>query len=701
MGFTEIVLDYPWWWFLICLIIAGGLSYLLYTRNYFGEENSLKLRIGLACLRSIFITLLLFLLLGPLLKTNTREIEKPIVILAIDNSSSLRIHQDSTSLNAELDGLKKKFENAVGENKELKIYTFGDKVKESETFDQSEKVSNLSKLFQEIDNRFENRNLGAVLIASDGIFNQGANPEYYPHKLKTPLFTIGLGDTSVQKDLFIKSLRSNDIAYLGNNFPIAVEVEANKLAGNKAKISIEKEGKTLAEKEVTINSETFSYKTEFRLEAKETGTQRYSIRLSNIDGEISYVNNSKDLYINVLDGRNKVQLFASAPHPDIAAIKQAIESNEQYEVEVNYAFQKQFKLNKECNLLILHDLPSLRNTLDFQVQEAMDRKIPLLFILSDDTHLPQFSRYAPGMGVETRRQESNEALPALNLKFDYFQLSEATQSTLKRMPPLTVPYGKYPKLDEGKVLLNQKIGSIETTDPLVAFNETGEQKLGVIYGEGFWRWRLYDFEQNENHEATNEFMSRIVQYLAVKNDRRQFKVKPTQARFEENIRISFEGEYYNDAYQLVNEPDVRLSIYSEEGKEFTYQMGKRNNAYTLDAGYFPPGAYTYKASISGSQGKEYSAKGKFNVSSLQLEEASTMADHRLLERIAVNSGGTFAPIGQSDALLYKLSSQETIQAVSYLRTSYKDLINIKWIFWILLALISAEWIIRKLKSGSV
>ena len=41
---------------------------------------------------------------------------------------------------------------------------------------------------------------------------------------------------------------------------------------------------------------------------------------------MSYLNNVKDVFVDIIDGRQKILLLANAPHPDLGAIKNAIET---------------------------------------------------------------------------------------------------------------------------------------------------------------------------------------------------------------------------------------------------------------------------------------------------------------------------------------------------------------------------------------
>ena len=79
--------------------------------------------------------------------------------------------------------------------------------------------------------------------------------------------------------------------------------------------------------------------------------------LSEIAGELSLANNSQDIFIEVIDGRQKVLIVGSAPHPDMSAFKQAIEANDNYEVEIKLTSNFSVQDIADYNLLISPEPP--------------------------------------------------------------------------------------------------------------------------------------------------------------------------------------------------------------------------------------------------------------------------------------------------------------------------------------------------------
>ena len=177
---------------------------------------------------------------------------------------------------------------------------WGDKVSDGIDFSFSEKQTDFSALFSQINDRYEDRNVGAVIIAGDGLYNRGSSPVYDESILKVPYFTIALGDTTVQKDLLISKVNFNKTVYLGNSFPIEVTVDARRLSGASSVLTIKQDSSVLFSKQISISGNKFNQLIPVVLDAKKTGIIHYKIELSAVAGEMSTMNNIRDIYVEVI-----------------------------------------------------------------------------------------------------------------------------------------------------------------------------------------------------------------------------------------------------------------------------------------------------------------------------------------------------------------------------------------------------------------
>ena len=118
--------------------------------------------------------------------------------------------------------------------------------------------------------------------------------------------------------------------------------------------SVRKAGQT-----VLISSDQDEPAFDFILQADQPGLHHYRVKLEALDGEQNTVNNSMDFYAEVLNARQKILLIADAAHPDIAAIRSAIDQNKNYDLTVRLSNEYDGDLSG-YSLIILHKIPSER-----------------------------------------------------------------------------------------------------------------------------------------------------------------------------------------------------------------------------------------------------------------------------------------------------------------------------------------------------
>lgn len=652
----------------------------------------------MAAIRFLAVTVLAFLLLNPYLKSRFNETEKPVVIIAQDNSSSIaQQFKDSVAYRQSMDALRE----SLSQKYEVRNYTFGDELKENKHVNFSEKSSDLSSALSELNNLYENMNVGAVIFATDGIYNTGSNPVYVKNDLGAPVYTIALGDTVPKKDLRITRVLHNNIVYLKDKFSIVTDVEAIFCKGINSKITVNeivKDGSRLTgEKNVAVSTDLFNESFNWEIEATEPGIRHYQIRLSKVEGEITTDNNVQDIYVEVLDARQKILLLANAPHPDIAALHSGIESNKNYQVDVMLAADLKGSV-ADYNLVILHNLPSSTNQIKSALDEIKRNEIPVLFFVGSQTSLTAFNNAQNLVKITSNGQSANEITATTDASFNLFTMDEHAFSIYPKLPALSSPYGQYTPSPASQIIMMQKIGSVNTKYPLLIFSLPGGEKNAVFAAENYWKWRIHDYLMNTNQSATDELISKTVQYLSAKNDKKQFRAVIAKNVLNENEQIIIDGELYNDSYQLINDPDATIVIKNGEGKEYPFQFDKTNKSYSLNAGYFPEGNYTFEAKVN-YNGKEMKDNGAFSISPVRLETINTTANHKILNQLATSSNGKLIYPDQISQLEQIIADSVSGKPVMREITTTRSIINLKWIFFLIFGLLAVEWFVRKFNGS--
>jgi ribosomal protein S24E len=686
--------EFSLWFIPLCLALAAGISWFLYFKNPLNIENK-WIKWSLNGLRFLSVFVLLFLLLGVLIKSTNKQVKKPIVVIAADNSESIITNKFGAEYKANLQNKINQLVNNLKDNYEVKTIAFGNDIQPDSALTFKQKQSNLEAVLNEIENNYSNQNLGAVIMATDGIYTKGNSPLESAKNLKVPFYTVALGDSNQQRDALIKNVRYNQIVFAGNEFEVEIDLAAFDFLNQPSLVQISHKGQSVFKQNITIDNKTFFKTIKAKLPTSTEGSQHFTVNITKQNNEISYVNNQFDFFVDVIKSKQKILIVGLCPHPDLSALKQAINQNQNYEASIILFNEASNDLIKKYDVVIAHQLPGFRNEAMPLVKYIIDSKTPCFFVLTNRTGFAQLNQLQNSLQFSAPQITSTAATAGFNAGNSSLYFDETTAKQIADFPPLQVAYGKYSLNAQSQLVLKQQIGYVLTNEPMLSIDNASN--LAFLMGEGFWKWRLFDFDKNNSQVITSDLIAKVIQSIALKADKSFFKVKPIKQKFDEGENIVFDAQIYNQSYELQNTEDISLIIKNAQGKQFDYSFSKTDKSYTANLGQLPVGTYTYSAkSINQKEIKT----GNFIVQALQAELTQTRADYQLLNTLANDTKGQFYTYANMDKIPENIIANENIQAVSYTNSKLDELINNKWIFFFILLLLSMEWFIRKW-NGSI
>lgn len=674
---------------------AAALSFFLYHKDKAYKDLQKGKKWIMAILRFLFVFFIILLLLSPVIKTKGLIIQKPLIIIAQDNSQSITLNKDSIFYKNEYESKLNNLINKLEEDYDVRYLKFSETTGNDTILNFSGKMTDISSAFPEIISRYAGMNLGAVIIATDGIYNKGINPVYSPN-LNFPVYAIALGDTISQKDLIIKDLIHNKIAFLGNKFPVRIFVAAEKCIEQTTELRISREGKDVFSKIIDIPENGNTTSVDIELPANKLGVQQYDVKLQGLENEISYENNESSFVINVIDNRNKILILANAPHPDIGALTFALKDNPDFELHTEFINSFSGSV-ASYDLVVLHQLPSNQQNITSVISEIDKNQIPALFILGNATDLKKLNNLDKGLQIDAMSNKPDDAEPQFNTDFVSFSVGFDESIFFENMSALKVSFGNYRILGDTKVFLYQNINGIKTDKPLILFSEQNGIKSGFITGEGLWKWRIDDYKFNTSHDNFKSLINRIFQYMIVKKMQDKLIVESAQV-FSENQNIIFTAEFYNEAFELVPGLDIEMRLTDENKNEYRYNFSNQGEAYRLDMGRIPAGSYSYEVACSFDE-KGYTSEGKIIVKSINIEALNTTANHIVLEQLSEQTGGKVFYPDNMQSIPAEISNNTSITSLAYEKEKLYTLTDLFYLFFIILVFAATEWILRKYWGG--
>lgn len=677
--------------FLVALAVGVALAMVLYFHNR-KQHYGKPLTIALFILRTLIGGLVTLLLFNPYIRQRVSVVEQPTVVLAHDNSASIGLSKDSAFFKSEYPKQFEDFRQALKLDFQVDEYLFGQEVRDFEELDFSDQLTDISSLLQTVDRRFYKRNVGAVLLFSDGVYNRGFEPSLLVEKYPFPIHTVVLGDTLSYPDLFVKDVHYNKKVSLGSTFPVRVVVGACDCSGQKATLTLSEDGMTIATKELEISSNRYSKELDFMLEADRKGVKQIEIKIQGLKDEAQQLNNLKRIFVEVQDEKYKIMCLAEAPHPDLGAVKSVL--NDDCEMDFVFGHEEIPELSK-YQLLLLHQAPSQHTDLEaLLAQLEKNKKLPMLVVVGNSTDVEALNKLQKA--VEVRRGMTNAMLDVkgfVNTSFGMFSLSDKLREKVGKYPPLALPHLEINlQLTHDDLLMQEVLGN-KSGLPLMTFVK-GDRKMAFLFGVNVWRWRLYNYYQDHNSLVFDELFSKTLSYLLLSRD--DGSAVFCKEEYYSNEPVLMTAEIRNPSNELMTESDLSITIVNKKtGETYEYLFSKREHDYELNAGILPEGIYTYRAETTRS-GQSVSISGTFAVVSMGIEAQQLTADIDRMRGLSAASNGRCYTVDQLPQLLQDLKADARITSVEHHDVRFEDLIHSKWIFIVLVGLAAIEWILRKM-----
>lgn len=660
-------------------ILALGLSIAVaYFQYFYKRKTSLNKTVYiLSLLRGLSFFALCVLLINPKIRITTQENIKPILSVLIDNSLSMQHFNEEQTIKDWLNGLQT---NKALQNKfDLKYYTYGERIAPLDSLGFTERHTDISQAITAVNNLHKDKQ-GAILLLGDGNQTKGNSYEYISST--QPVFPVVVGDTIVYKDVRISQLNVNKYSYIKNKFPVETFLYYDGKVPITTTFSIQHKGKTVFSQKVRFTATDNTKVISTGLQASDEGVQYYKASIGKIPDEKNIQNNLKNFSVEVLDQQTKVLLLSSILHPDLGALKKAIESNQQREVTISLS--QNFKSEINDYQLVVFYQPNKNFKKWFN-----KRKSNYWVITGAKTSWGFLNNAQPFFRKKAISQTEHYSA-VYNKDFLTFNQKDIG---FESYPPLLDKFGEITIQNTAQVLCYQQFSGVASTQPLFATFEDGNGgKSAVTFGEGLWKWRAEEYRKKTVFNEFDAFIGNIVQYLASNKKRKRLEVVAERLYTSSNP-IKMSAFYRDQNYQFDNRATLRLTVTettTKLQKEFLFSVA--NNSYEIAIDNLPSGTYSYKVAVDGQSIQQF---GRFKIVKEQIEKQFTNAAQHKLQKLALSSKGELFFKNQKESVIQGFINNSNFYTTQKSTSKSKDLIDWKWILFLIVLLLSLEWFIRK------
>jgi hypothetical protein len=655
---------------LIYIIIAGIAALLLALFQYiYKSKLRTNLRYALFGLRAVTIFAVLLLLINPKLQSFTYFNEKPDLVLAVDNSESISyLGQGENALST----FKQIISNEDLKNRfNLHSYSFGKDLNSGDSLRFNEGQSNISKAFKQLGEIYSN-STAPVILVTDGNQTYGADYSYSSKDISQPVFPVILGDSTLYADLSIKQLNVNRYVFLKNRFPVEIIVNYSGKDDVDTELKIWSGNQIVFSKPIQLSESKTSEIISATLLAKAVGVRTYRAEITPINNEQNKVNNTKNFGVEVIDQKTNIAIVAERLHPDLGAIKKAIESNEQRKVSI---LKPQEYISKfdDFQLVILYQPNSSFNI----ILETVKKKKLNTFTITGTTTDWNLLNNAQNFFKQAVTNQTEEYQPILNSNYSNFIINDLD---FNDYPPLKSEFGEFGINIPHDVILYKSVNGINTNQILLATIEAEGTKQAILNGENIWRWRAQTFLNTESFNSFDNFVNKLVQYLSSNKKRNRLNID-YKSFYNGSDDVIITAQYFNKNYEFDSNGALSIALRNKNNgaaKEVPLLLSDGN--YRVDLSGIEPGTYQFTISHNS---ELVSATGEFQVLEYNVEQQFLNADIDKLSLLADNSTGEVFYSNEVNQLINALLSDNRFATIQKSTKNIVPLIDWKYLLGII------------------
>jgi len=660
----------------LSLLIAGAYSYYNY---YYKAKIKLKVHLALAFLRFITVFCVLLLLINPIISSKTLEIVKTPLVIAVDNSSSIS-NLKATKTTSDL--FEKLASNSDLKDKfDIQSYRFDSGIESSNKFDFKGSQTNIDEVAKSIKSINKNALFPTVLITdgnqtsgNDFVFSFDPNNKVYP---------LAVGDTTTFLDLRISQLNANKYAFYKNKFPVELFLNYSGTKAITSNVTISQGNTKLNTQVISFSPSKKSVVVSVLLPANKVGLQIYKASITSKEKEINTYNNSYNFAVEVIDQKTEIALISSFNHPDLGALKRAIESNAQRKVtllkpnDIN-------NLNK-FNIAILYQ-PTVEFKSFFDKNKGLG--INTFIITGTKTDFNYLNQQQRDL-VFKMSSQSEDYIAEYKEDFNLFALDDIGFS---QFPPLENPFGVVTTSSNVNVLLGSSVRNIKTNSPLLAFSENQGKRSAYLLGENCWKWRLQSHVDSKTYEKFDTFIDKTIQFLA-SNASKKSLVVTHDGFYNSGDAIEISAQYFNKNYEFDDKANLNITLVNRKSKaKKSYDLLKSNTDYKVNLDGLDVGKYDF---IVRELNSNSVYKGTFEILDFDIEKQFVNPDLAKLTQLANQTKGQLLFPDQVDLLIKSLLENEEYKSIQKSIIKKIPLIDWTWLLIVLIISLASEWFLRK------
>lgn len=726
---------------------------LLYRRTT--ARTALWPKAVLVLLKTTALGILFFCLLQPVLTTSSTRPRESYVGLLIDNSRSMTIRDMDRSRSRAAFATDLLYgDNGLVEqlHKNFKLVQFGfDRqvypISDPGDLSFTGTSTHVAKGMRHVTEAMKGLPLEALVLITDGADNSIEDPLFMAGLLRAshiPVYVIGIGAEKPVNDLEINAISTSGSVMEDGIFEVQVTVLNRGYAGSESELLIQKGERVFAAQKIKLGPAGVAQRHTLYLTPEEEGTIVYTARIAEQEDEIITENNRLAFLVDNQKKRVEILYIEGHPRNEYKFIRRAAETDAAVRLKTYLMTgpQKFLRQNIDSPMELAQGFPANEAAL-FKYDGVIFGDVPRNFFTDDQLELTRafVSRRGGGflmLGGSTGFEIGfigtpvEDLLPVTLVPENHlpselrgggrggdhptgraFPLQLTTEGWRSMLLRLGVDeeanrnlWRDMPQLQGINVAGREKPGATVLAVhptlrfqgrplPVIAHERYGRGRTMAIMTATTWRWQMLKPHADTSHER---FWRQVLRWLTADTP------APTQILLEHNHfgtgdDVSVRALVYDRSYEPITGATVWLKITDPDGSIHDLQMQadiSRGGDYIAEFAAAKPGVYQLEVSSSGGLEQKSYASSRFFVTDSFHETRNLALNNDLLAKMAQAGGGKYYTPMSADMLVRDLESARQTQTV----TTQLDVWDIPMVFFLLLAFLGLEWLLRRRRGLS-
>ncbi len=545
-----------------------------------------------------------------------------------------------------------------------------------------------------------------------------------------PVFTVGLGNESLTKDVQIDRVSTPTSALKGTSLMVDALVTQTGYAGETVTLDVEDEGRIVGSQELKLPIDGEPAAVRVRFTASDPGPRVFRFRIAPRVGELVTQNNQRDALVDVYDRTEKILYFEGEPRPEQKFLHRAVDDDKNLQVVtiVRTADNKYYRLAIDNAEQLAGGFPKTRDELFAyrglilgsieagaftgdqlrMIAEFVERRGGGLLMLGGGRSFSE-GGYAgtpvadalPVLLERVARAADSWSISRLKVRptragegHALSQIAPTEAASLNRWNdlPTLISANVIKGVKPGATVLLTGTDERRASQPVLAYQRYGRGKALAFTILDSWRWQMHASLPVE--DMTHENIWRQLLRWLVDSVPGRVEVHTSTDRVEAGEQVVLTADVVDDTFLELNDAQVTAKVTSPDGSIVDVPMqwtGERNGQYR--GSFVSTAQGMYAAKVEAARGGKALGDGVTHVRAAPGDAEyfdATMHAARL-KRIADETGGRF----YTPETLGTLAEDLKYTGRGVTTTEERDLWHMPIVLLLLLGLTCAEWAYRR------